>query len=404
MREPSFWWRKPGAASGLLAPVAAAYAAVAQARLNQTGQRAGVPVICIGNLTVGGAGKTPAAIAVAQMLAHAGEQPFFLSRGYGGTAAGPLQVDPARHRAVDVGDEPLLLARRAPTIVVRDRIAGARAAVAAGASVIIMDDGFQNPSLEKDLSVLVVDAGRGIGNGRVLPAGPLRAPLAAQLRRAQAMVLIAPTAPIHHRHPEVPASSRASKGERPAPDQRTLGACSVVTAARDENIPVFHAHLEPDAQAIAALAGSSVLAFAGIGDPRKFFATLAGSGIAVTAAHSFPDHHRYTRRQAQALCDAADRRGLVLVTTEKDLARLGGEQELAALAARAQALPVTLVFEEEDPMRFAAAGTHRRGPQDRPGMRDEPTGLRSAFWRPGNAAAERLRDWRRALADRRSST
>ena len=330
MREPSFWWRKPGAASGLLAPVAAAYAAVARARLNQTGQRAGVPVICIGNLTVGGAGKTPAAIAVAQMLAHAGERPVFLSRGYGGTAAGPLQVDPARHRAAEVGDEPLLLARRAPTIVARDRIAGARVAVAAGASVIVMDDGFQNPSLEKDFSVLVVDAGRGIGNGRVLPAGPLRAPLAAQLRRAQAMVVIAPTAPIHHRHPE-----RAR----------------FLTAARDENIPVFQAHLEPDAQAIAALAGSSVLAFAGIGDPRKFFATLAGSGIAVTAAHSFPDHHRYTRRQAQALCDAADRRGLVLVTTEKDLARLGGEQELAALAARAQALPVTLVFEQEDAMR-----------------------------------------------------
>ncbi len=188
MREPSFWWRKPGAASGLLAPVAAAYAAVAQARLNQTGQRAGVPVICIGNLTVGGAGKTPAALAVAQMLAQQANSRCSSVAAMAARRAGPLQVDPARHRAAEVGDEPLLLARSAPTIVARDRIAGARAAVAAGASVIVMDDGFQNPSLAKDFSVLVVDARRGIGNGRVLPAGPLRAPLAAQLRRAQAMV------------------------------------------------------------------------------------------------------------------------------------------------------------------------------------------------------------------------
>ncbi len=157
MREPSFWWREAGIASALLAPLAAVYGAVAELRLDRRGRRAGAPVVCIGNLTVGGAGKTPTALAVARMLAAAGERPVFLSRGYGGALAGPVEVAPARHHARDVGDEPLLLARAAPTIVARDRVAGAAMAVAAGASVIVMDDGFQNPSLAKDFSVLVVD-------------------------------------------------------------------------------------------------------------------------------------------------------------------------------------------------------------------------------------------------------
>src|SRR6516164_9671279 len=184
MREPSFWWGEASLASALLAPLAAIYGAVARARFRARGRRAGAAVVCIGNFTVGGAGKTPTALAVARMLAGAGEQPVFLSRGYGGTLAGPVLVDPTRHRAQDVGDEPLLLARTAPTIVARNRVKGA--AIAAGASVIVMDDGFHNPSLVKDFSVLVVDARRGIGNGRVIPAGPLRAPLEAQLARARA--------------------------------------------------------------------------------------------------------------------------------------------------------------------------------------------------------------------------
>ena len=184
MREPSFWWGEASLASALLAPLAAIYGAVAQARLGARGRRAGAPVVCIGNLTVGGAGKTPTALAVARMLAAAGERPVFLSRGYGGTLAGPVRVDPARHGAHDVGDEPLLLARTAPTIVARDRVKGA--AIAAGASVIVMDDGFHNPSLAKDFSVLVVDARRGIGYGRVIPAGPLRAPPSPAMKAASA--------------------------------------------------------------------------------------------------------------------------------------------------------------------------------------------------------------------------
>ncbi|TMK20987.1 MAG: tetraacyldisaccharide 4'-kinase [Alphaproteobacteria bacterium] len=316
MREPSFWWGEASLASALLAPLAAIYGAVAQARLGGRGRRAGAPVVCIGNLTVGGAGKTPTALAVARMLAAAGERPVFLSRGYGGTLAGPVRVDPARHGAYDVGDEPLLLARMAPTIVARDRVKGA--AIAAGASVIVMDDGFHNPSLTKDFSVLVVDARRGIGNGRVIPAGPLRAPLDAQLSRAHALVVVG-------------ASSRA-----------------VAVAATARDIPVLQARLRPDAAFIAGLGGARVLAFAGIGDPEKFFLTLADAGVALAARRSFPDHHRYTRAQAKALCEEAARAGLVLVTTEKDLARLGGADEAAELAAQARALPVTLAFEDEE--------------------------------------------------------
>jgi tetraacyldisaccharide 4'-kinase len=317
MREPAFWWREPSLASALLAPLAAAYGAVAQARLEGGGRRAGVPVVCIGNLTVGGAGKTPTALAVAHMLAAAGERPVFLSRGYGGSLAGPVVVDPARHRAREVGDEPLLLAQTAPTVVARDRIQGA--GIAAGASVIVMDDGFHNPSLAKDFAVLVVDARRGIGNGRVIPAGPLRAPLDAQLTRAHALVLVG-------------TSSRGS---------------AVAEAALPYKIPVFQARLRPDAGFVAQLVGRRVLAFAGIGDPEKFFATLAEAGITLAATRSFADHHRYTPAEASALCDAAERDGLVLVTTEKDLARLSGEDRVKQLATRAKALPVTLAFQNE---------------------------------------------------------
>jgi tetraacyldisaccharide 4'-kinase len=337
MREPLFWWRDAGVASALLAPLAAAYGAVAGLRLRRRGRRAGVPVICIGNPTVGGAGKTPTALAVARILAAAGERPAFLSRGYGGTLAGPRQVDPLRHRAGDVGDEPLLLARIAPTVVGRDRVEGAGLGVAVGASVIVMDDGFQNPSLVKDAAVLVVDGRRGIGNGRVIPAGPLRAPLAGQLARAHALVVVG-------------ASPRVT---------------GVLAEARARNIPILEARLEPDAGVIAALGNARALAFAGIGDPPKFFATLADAGIAVAATRSFPDHHRYTRAEAQALCDDADRAGLALVTTEKDLMRLAGDDAAAQLAARAHALPVTLVLDDEEALRSLlleriAAGRRQR--------------------------------------------
>jgi tetraacyldisaccharide 4'-kinase len=317
MHEPPFWWQPAGVAAALLAPIAVTYGAVAARRLVRKGAYAGAPVVCIGNPTVGGAGKTPAALTVARLLQDAGERPVFLTRGYGGRLAGPVRVEPSQHSAADVGDEPLLLARRAPTIAARDRVLGAGAALAAGGSIIVMDDGFQNPSLAKDFSALVVDGRRGIGNGRIIPAGPLRAPLAAQLDRAQALIVV---------------GARALDG--------------VEAEARARTIPVFGARLVPDADFIRSI-GGRVLAFAGIGDPDKFFATLRDAGIAVAAVHRFPDHHRYSRAHARALMEQSERDGLSLVTTEKDAARLRGDPEVADLAARARALPVTLVFDDD---------------------------------------------------------
>jgi tetraacyldisaccharide 4'-kinase len=319
MRDPSFWWRPAGIASSLLAPIAIPYGALARSRMAQAGSAVGIPVICIGNPTVGGAGKTPTALAVAKMLRVASRHPFFLSRGYGGDLPGPVRVDSRIHRARKVGDEALLLARVAPTIVARDRVAGANAARLSGADVIVMDDGFQNPSLKKDLSILVIDGRRGIGNGCVFPAGPLRAPFADQLSHAQAVLVI---------------------GE-------LSGAGAIVSAAKAKNLPIFHGRLVADQKALAALASLKVLAFAGIGNPEKFFASLDEAQIDVQARQAFPDHHRYSGDDAKALLARAEREGLTLVTTEKDMARLAGEPTMEDLLKNARSLPVTLVVEQE---------------------------------------------------------
>jgi tetraacyldisaccharide 4'-kinase len=316
MRAPAFWWEKPGAASALLSPFAAIYGAAAARRLAQPGTRAKIPVICVGNPTVGGAGKTPTAIAIARLLIAAGEKPVFLTRGYGGRLAGPVMVDPA-HTAMQVGDEALLLARVAPTVVAQERVSGARLAADRGASMIVMDDGFQNPSLIKDLSFLVVDA-RGTGNGRVIPAGPLRAPLEPQLDRASATLIVGATD------------------------------SAIEAAARARGLPVFHGKLEPEPDAAAALRAGKVLAFAGIGNPEKFFATLAVCGIDAPVRRSFPDHHRYSVKEARALVREADHGNLELLTTEKDAARLRGDASVTTLAARARVLPVAMKIAEAD--------------------------------------------------------
>ena len=329
-REPAFWWR-PGT-GGLLTPLGAIYGAVAVLRMQSPGQKSGLPVICLGNLTVGGAGKTPAAIAVAQLLHAAHQRPFFLSRGYGGQLAGPVRVNPAHHRARDVGDEPLLLTRLAPTIVARDRVAGAKFAQFAGAGVVVMDDGLQNSALAKDLSIVVVDGRRGIGNGHIIPAGPMRAPLGLQLERAQALIVVG------------------------AAD----GAAVVLDRARRRGMAIFHARLEPDRSVIAAFGRRKALAFAGIGDPEKFFATLAAAGIEVAERASFADHHPYTAAEAADLIARAQRQNAMLVTTEKDQMRLAGEPQLAALAERASALPVRLVIEEADTFRHMLLRTAQR--------------------------------------------
>ena len=323
MRDPAFWWRKAGVRAALLAPLAAGYGAVAAGRMGKAGTRAGIPVLCVGNFTLGGAGKTPATMAIAKMLTEAGERVFCLSRGYGGSHAGPKLVDAHADTADQVGDEALLLARAAPTIIARDRVMGAALARAKGASVVVMDDGLQNGSIAKDFTLAVVDGRRGIGNGCVFPAGPLRAPLAAQLARVNALLVV---------------------GEE-------SGAREIVAAAKSRGLPVLHGRLVPDPAAVTALKPHKVLAFAGIGDPDKFFATLAAAGIAIAAKKSFPDHHRFTAEEAAELVMDCEHESLTLLTTEKDHARMSGDPALAALSARAQVLPVTMAVEESNELR-----------------------------------------------------
>jgi tetraacyldisaccharide 4'-kinase len=323
MREPAFWWRKAGIAASLLAPIGLIYGAITARRMAANGAPAGVPVLCIGNYTLGGAGKTPTVIALARMLADAGERPFCLTRGYGGALTGPKLVDPHNDLAAHVGDEALLLAHVAPTVVARDRLAGAAFARAQGASLIIMDDGLQNASLAKDFTLAVIDAHRGVGNRCIFPAGPLRAPLAAQLARTDALLVV-------------------GEGH---------GADDVVMLARARNLLVLRGRLAPDVSAVASLKGRRVLAFAGIGDPDKFFATAEAAGIAVAERRPFDDHYRYTAEDAGELIMDAEHSGLALLTTEKDRARMAGERLLEALFTRAHALRVTMMFDEADELR-----------------------------------------------------
>jgi tetraacyldisaccharide 4'-kinase len=322
MREPDFWWQANG--GRLLAPFGGIYGAVAAYRLKSPGQKVGAPVICLGNLTIGGAGKTPAALTVGRLLLAEHKRPFFLTRGYGGRLAGPVWVDPAVHSAADVGDEPFLLAKLAPTIVAHDRLMGARAARRDGANVIVMDDGFQNPSLAKDLAILVVDGRRAIGNGRVFPAGPLRAPLSIQVARAQAVLVVG--APVN-------------------------AIASVLESARRHNVAIFHGQLEPDPADLDKLGQRRVLAFAGIADPEKFYLTLREAGVAVAEHASFPDHHRYTAADARDLIARAEAASLALLTTEKDYARFAGNASLVELAARSSVLRVQLRVIEESEFR-----------------------------------------------------
>lgn len=318
MRAPAFFEKPvPTLTARLLQPLGALYGTVTARRMAQPGIRAERPVVCIGNLTAGGAGKTPTAIAVAAMLRDEGEKPVFLTRGYGGSLAGPVVVDPARHRAGEVGDEPLLLARTAPVVVARDRPAGAALAIEAGASVVVMDDGLQNPTLAKDFTLAVVDGGAGFGNALCLPAGPLRAPLAAQWPHLDAVLVIGAG----------PGGERAAK------------------AAEAAGKVCLSGRLAPDPAAAAALAGRGVLAFAGIGRPQKFFETLSEVGAEVAATRAFPDHHPYSARDILALRREADRLGLVLATTEKDAIRLHGL--LAAADSPIAVLPVRLVLRDE---------------------------------------------------------
>ena len=323
MREPAFWHAPKSWKSHLLRPLGALYGAIAAQRLRRKGFDAGVPVLCVGNYHVGGAGKTPTVLALAKILRGLGEIPVVLSRGYGGKRRGPLMVDPARHSAVEVGDEPLMLAAHLPIAVSRDRINGVALARSQRASVILMDDGFQNPSVAKDASLIVIDSDRGLGNGLVFPAGPLRAPLKPQLARTDALVVV----------------GDGAAGQSVANEVAAQGGL------------VLSSRLEPDTESVAKLRGKRVLAFAGIGDPHRFFRTLRAAGIEVVRERAFADHHPFSERDIEDLIGEAKRDGLTLVTTEKDFARLRGGSEIPDYLQAIMPFKVTLEFADAAPLR-----------------------------------------------------
>jgi tetraacyldisaccharide 4'-kinase len=317
-RAPDFWWRRETSAAALaLSPVARIWGAVAAWRMAQPPRyRAPIPVVCVGNPTVGGAGKTPTVIALARMARGRGLKPGLLASGYGGSAAGPVVVDAAVHTAAEVGDEALLLSAVAPTVVARDRAEGARQLVAEGVDIVIMDDGFQNPAVAFDLSLLAVDAAVGTGNGRTVPSGPMRAPLIPQLRRCGALLVI---------------------GEGAAADP-------LVRAAARAGRATVRARLRPTR--VKEWRKDPILAFAGIGHPEKFFASLAETHAPVARRLSFPDHYAYSEIDARKLLAMADAEKLRLVTTEKDFARLAGAGGLLGkLRERAEPFHVFLEFE-----------------------------------------------------------
>jgi len=314
---PPFWYQPRSWQAFCLAPASWAYGAVARFRMETARPpQVTAPVLCIGNLTVGGSGKTPTAIAIGKAVAEAGYRPGFLTRGYGGSVLGPHRVDPEHDTALTVGDEPLLLARTAPTMVAGNRAAGARQLADDGIDFIIMDDGFQSRSVYYDYALIALDARRGIGNGAVIPAGPLRAPMVDQMRHADALL-------------------RIGDGDAGA---------SVIRAAARAAKPMMRADIV--ASPLRGLKTKPLLAYSGIGDPDKFFDTLRGLGHWLTMTRAYGDHHFFTEADAEDLLLHADLENLELVTTEKDAVRLTHtEGPLGELRRRTRTLPVEMVFE-----------------------------------------------------------
>jgi tetraacyldisaccharide 4'-kinase len=323
MREPEFWYRPPSLTSLLLSPFGALYGMISGRRMLGAGLETGTPVFCIGNYHLGGAGKTPMVLVLTKLLRDLGETPVVLSRGYGGRLHGPIMVDPVSHEAADVGDEPIMLSGTVPVIVSRDRVNGVALARARNASVILMDDGFQNPVIAKDASLIVIDAERGLGNGKVFPAGPLRAPLLPQIVCTDALVVI--------------GDGSAAK--------------DVASAVAAHGRPVLSAQIKVHEPSLAGLRGKRVFAFAGIGDPGRFFKTLRGCGIEVAVERPFPDHYPFSKNDIAGLIAEARRDSLTLVTTEKDMVRL------RKIAAAKEIVPfaVTLEFEELSRLRTFVA-------------------------------------------------
>lgn len=341
MRTPAFWWPSPPTfAARLLQPAGAVYGTITSGRMRLAGAAPGCPVICVGNFTAGGAGKTPTAIALAAHLGGEGRTVAFLTRGYGGRLRGPVLLanddqTQVEYTHVDVGDEPLLLARHAPVMVARDRRAGLAALLAqetaergARPDVVIMDDGLQNPAIAKTLALAVVDGRTGVGNGLCVPAGPLRAPLASQLPHVDALIVV--------------GEGEAGRG--------------VAEAAAALGKPAFGARLAADPDAARLVRGRRVLAFAGIGRPEKFFDMLEALGAEVVQRAAFPDHAPFTPSRIAALEDDALRKDLLPVTTEKDAVRLLTLTAAPRLRKAMAVLPVRMAFDDEDGLRaFLAA-------------------------------------------------
>ena len=317
MQAPKFWQSR-GAVAQVLRPLGALTAALTARRVARKGLRLDIPVICVGNINAGGTGKTPTVIALIEVLAAKGAKVHIVSRGYGGTLAGPVLVDPFQHTAADVGDEPLLLSAFAPVIVARDRAAGARLARQKGAEVIVLDDGLQNSSLEKDLSIVVVDAATGFGNGFCLPAGPLREPIAAGLARADLVLSIG--------------------------DAASQTAFAAKWGAQIAALPHITGALEPLPMGVD-WQGAKVIAFAGIGRPDKFFATLRGLGATLLRAEALGDHAALPDALITRLIAEARLAGADLVTTEKDAVRLPPRFRAEVLT-----LPVRLRLDNPAPL------------------------------------------------------
>jgi len=327
MQPPGFWQNppeKPGLTARLLMPLSALWQALSNRRMARGAWlRVAVPVVCVGNITIGGSGKTPTVIALSERLQNWGWQPHVVSRGYGGKLTGPVRVNERKHTAQDVGDEPLLLAAFCPTWVARNRHEGALAAISDGADVILLDDGFQNPTLAKDMSIVVVDAVSGFGNGRVIPSGPLREPVDGGLSRADVLLAIGP--------------SKARAGFRE-------------TAPIPPKVARAEAELKPLKTGID-WKGMKVFAFAGIGRPAKFFATLRALGADILRAEALADHQPLTLTLMRRLENESFLNEAQMVTTEKDATRLPEEYKLRVLT-----VPVRLHVKDWSPIDAALAG------------------------------------------------
>ncbi|MBN9241452.1 MAG: tetraacyldisaccharide 4'-kinase [Mesorhizobium sp.] len=314
---PPFWWEKADWRAFALSPLSFVYGTVAGRRMKTARrEKMDVPVLCVGNFTVGGSGKTPVAIALAEQAKRMKFKPGFLSRGHGGAFSGAHIVDAAHDGARHVGDEPLLLAEHAPVAVTADRAAGAKLLIERqGCDFLIMDDGFQSARIHIDFALVVVDARYGLGNGHVIPGGPLRAPLSDQFLFADALLKV---------------------GEGSAAD-------AVVRRAARAGKPVFDARTRTVGR--QAVSGRRFLAFAGIGHPDKFFASVAEAGGEVAIARTFPDHHFYSADELDELVSTARKEGLALITTAKDAVRLSHDTAPAALLDRLEVLRIGTVFD-----------------------------------------------------------